>query len=122
MNLKRNISKLLLFSTFYPLISLANQTVTVETYRMDRGYPHYLQFTVDGSYYSICSGYPHDCDNRVDLSIDAEKEYIFNIFEYDGGKINDDCKNQKLFVKPGGNQIISIYFSRRNEIRCSYSS
>ena len=117
----KNIFVSILISVFgfYVLLAQAQGEMIMVESKIDSGNIYSLQFTLNGEHYSICTGGSEYCPNRIFISIDPNKEYNFNLYNYEGSgyQISDTCK-KKIIVKPNTGRTIKV-FKNGSEIICN---
>jgi hypothetical protein len=82
-----------------------------------------FQYKVNGEFHHVCTGGSQYCPNREFISIDPNKDYVFNIYDFDGSyiyNISDSCMNKVINVKPDTGKTITIVRKEKNII-CEYS-
>ena len=82
-----------------------------------------FQFTVNGEHHYVCTGGSPYCPSSMYISIEPNKDNIFNLYAYEGRPhnytISDSCRRQIINVKPNTGRTIKIV-RKEQEIVCNY--
>lgn len=114
---KSILAYLMILFLAYGEIAFARGEMILVEGRFFEGYISSFQFTVNGEHHYVCTGGSPYCPSSMYISIDPNKDYIFNLYDYEGRPyyytISDSCRNQVINVKPNTGKTIKIV---RNEL------